>query len=258
MFEEHRTAILEHAQQVAPEECLGVVYDGRYIPLKNVAPDPEKNFLMSSEDMEEYCLDGKLEAVVHSHVGQVIEQEDGTELVLQYDGPSKADMTQQQEMGLPWVIAHFNPHTGVWSMFDFGDHCLDLPILERPFRHGVEDCYSLIRKWWWQNRGVKLDEFPRDDYWWVSPDGEQPAEDMYMEGFQSQGFERIFPNSPADLEEGDVFLQMLLTNERYNHGGVYVGNGLIAHHPPGTARLSHETPVGPVFRRVNVWLRRPS
>lgn len=250
MFEEHRNAILKHAASEAPNEAVGVISDGKYVPLKNVHEDPEAFFALSDKDTAKYILSGKCDALVHSHPGDVIEHEDGSSEVIVHNAPSRTDMQQQIKMGVPWVIAYEDPQSGTWRMFDWGKHTLDLPILERPFIHGVEDCYELIRKYEWQVNGVLLDSFPRDDFWWAR--GEE-TKDLYLENFESQGYQRVHPESPADLVPGDVFLYKLFST-RYNHGGVYPGNGLLWHHPP--SKLSCPVPLGPMFRRVDVWLRR--
>jgi cell wall-associated NlpC family hydrolase len=264
MFEQFRDEILRHAVEVAPEECLGVIYDGKYIRLENAHPEPEDYFQMSTADAKKYVGDAKLEAVVHSHppekrivVQEAVDpEEEDTETVELYArmGPSAADMRQQMAMGIPWVLAAFDPQTGQWKMFDWGDHTLDLPVLERPFVHGIEDCYTLIRKWYWQNQQIKLGDYPRDDFWW-EPDHEEdtPPDDLYMQNFAKEGFVRIHPEKPNDLEIGDVFL-FKLGSKQYNHGGVYTGKGLIIHHPPG--KYSLPSPLGPYFRRIDVWLRR--
>jgi cell wall-associated NlpC family hydrolase len=160
-------------------------------------------------------------------------------------------MKSQIASGVPWIIAGYDPRGGMWHFNCWGDHTLDLPILGRPFVHGIEDCYTLIRKWWWQNKEVKLSEYPRNDFWWTSMEDVQ--DDLYVKNFETEGFQQFWPSSPADLQPGDVFL-FKLASKQYNHGGVFDGNGLIQHHAPG--RLSEDTPVGPYFRRIDMWLRR--
>lgn len=236
MFEHLHREIVAHAREEAPKECVGVVYDGRYRPLENAHEDPEHFFRLSTAETALYAADPKTEAIVHSHPGGP-------------GWPTAADMRQQQAMRKPWLIAAENPASKQWEVFDFGDHRLDLPLLEQPFRHGAEDCYTTIRRWWWQKRDVLLSEFPRDDAWW------QADQDLYVDNFASQGFLRFTPRTPADLLPGDIFL-FKLRSPRYNHAGVYDENMLFVHHAPG--RLSERAPVGAWFKRADFWIRRAS
>src|SRR5690606_37373655 len=141
-----------------------------------------------------------------------------------------------------------------WEVFDFGEHILDEPLLKRPFLHGVRDCYELIRSWFWQNRLDKLLPMPRDEGWWGDPEnGIAPTADLYLEHFKACGAERIYPRSQADLKPGDVFL-FKLKSERYNHGGVFIGNGKAIHHAPN--RFSQEMIVTDAWFNRPIWLRK--
>lgn len=253
MFEAFKNEITAAAQATAPNELCGVIHRGKFVQLANVHPEPQDNFALSDDDTRRYVLTDGLEALVHSHPAALLA--DGK--LAGRLSPSQKDMRQQDAMRVPWVITAFNPHNGVWEYFDFGQHVLDLPILEREFRHGVEDCYTLIRKWWWQNKGVLLPEFPRDEGWWGNVlEGEAATANHYIEGFALAGFSQFHPHTPAELRPGDVFLFKLGTGSAgvYNHGGVFIGNGLVAHHPPN--KLSCTGSIGPRFKRIDFWLRR--
>lgn len=256
MFKEHHNAILEHAVEEAPKEALGVISGGQYIRLKNVHPDPNNHFRMSDADIVAYVLPKKIEALVHSHpsdwevlTSEELDQGKHPRPILR-KGPSQKDMQQQILMGIPWIIAFENARFGTWGIFDWGKHTLELPILGRDFIHGVEDCYELIRKYEWQTNTNFLDPYPRDDFWW---DTEGEEADIYMKNFEGWGYHRITPRNPSELEFGDVFIYRLMS-DTYNHGGVYGERGSVWHHPPN--KLSHATPLGPMFRRIDFWVRR--
>ena len=233
----------------------GVIHAGKFVQLQNAHAEPRNFFCFSDADTLRYMSDPLTEAIVHSHPAEVLE--DGKKL--HRLSPSAADMRQQLATAKPWVIAAQNLDTGAWEYFDWGKHTLDLPLLERDFRHGVEDCYVVIEKWWWQNKGVRLLPMPRDEEWWGNVQEGKPANaNLYLDHFAACGAERIYPRTPRDLVPGDVFLFRLGTGSGgvYNHGGVFVGNGLVAHHAP--TKLSATGPVGPWFNRIDFWLRRPS
>lgn len=240
LFESFKHPAIVHAEKAFPEEACGVVFHGKYVPCENVDEEPEKFFAFSKEDEFKYLIGGMAnltQALVHSHpVGPC--------------HPTKADMRMQIATGLPCILL---AHDGAkWVYIEWGDHMLDVPLLERPFVHGVLDCYSLIRAWYWQTLKVRLKDYARDDQWWAA------GQDMYAEFFADCGFREIDPGEACNqLQEGDVFLYKLAGPgggpKVESHGGVYIGNGLILHHLPG--RSSEEAQLGPWMRRVSRWVR---
>jgi proteasome lid subunit RPN8/RPN11 len=56
-----------HALEQAPKEACGVIVDGKYWRCRNIADNPERDFMMSPADYAMAALFGKIEAVVHSH-----------------------------------------------------------------------------------------------------------------------------------------------------------------------------------------------
>ena len=184
---------------------------------------------------------------MHSHPPSVVNEDEGTQYYAPRISPSKADMQAQINIGKPFIITAFEPNEGRWVTYSWGDHILEQPLLEREFLHGVNDCYSLIRKWYWQNLHVILRDYPRNDKWW------ETEQSMYDINFAREGFYKFHPSDPGELQLGDWFLFQL--NARVNnHAGIYIGDGLIAHHAP--KRLSETIPVGNYFRRITTWLRR--
>lgn len=257
MFEQFNTEIIAAAKKALPYEMCGVIFDGKFVALENAAPDKINNFAFSTADTKRFLLSNpRTQAVVHSHPPYCPPgtPTDPTPKALAQACPSMMDMRQQVALNMPFVIAALDPNTGVWEVFDWGDHTLDLPLYERPFRPGVEDCYTAIRKWWWQKQGVKLPEFPRNDRWWEVPAGAAaPPFNMYVDGFEAAGFSRFQPSSMADLRPGDVGFYKLNATV-FNHAMIYAGDGLIYHHAPG--RFAREEPLGPWFNRIKMWVRR--
>jgi proteasome lid subunit RPN8/RPN11 len=58
---------VRHAEQEHPKEAAGLVVNGGYFPCRNIAPDPENNFVINPVDYARAMLIGTVEAVVHSH-----------------------------------------------------------------------------------------------------------------------------------------------------------------------------------------------
>jgi proteasome lid subunit RPN8/RPN11 len=195
-----------HAISVWPNECCGIIVDGEYIAQQNKSPKPSESFLISNDVWEQY---GEVQAVVHSHCAPKF----GIE-------PTETDMTIQRETAMPWAIM-LTRHDWASKPLWFGDYRLDQPLVGREFMHGVLDCYSLIRAWYWQKKGVKLMDFPRNNNWWQG--GEV---DLYRDNFEKCGFTSV---DPEDLTEGDIVL-FCLRGDKTHHAGIYLESGLILHH----------------------------
>ena len=86
--------IFKHAEQEAPRECCGLVIEEndneKYIPLENISTEKDE-FRMDAKTFVQYLLKSKIKYVVHSHYGQDCQ-------------PSKADIRQCREVGIPYLI----------------------------------------------------------------------------------------------------------------------------------------------------------
>jgi proteasome lid subunit RPN8/RPN11 len=246
-FEKFRKQLIDHAEDVFPEECCAVIVDDKYVKLKNVADDPLQFFELSEDDELEYFVDEKkAEAFLHSHP----------------DGPlypTYPDMVCQIATGVPFVMVGHDPLVG-WDYWEFGDHMLDTPLIEREFRHGATDCFAAMRAWWWQKMGLYTSDCPRRDEWW-EPNEDGEYDNLYADNLAEWGFVQL---TAAELEQGlqvgDAFLYklhrgnvMMGAKSLETHGGIYVGDGKIYHHLPG--RLSSEEQGEGWARKASRWVR---
>lgn len=226
-------AIKAHAVREYPREACGVVIGGKYVECENVSATPHSMFEIDEAFIaENYDV---IEGVAHSHP-QVM------------PFPSKTDMEQQELSGKPWAIAsvtcdgHNDP--SCMDLFWFGDSLPIIPLLNRPFRPGVQDCYALVRDWY-RLRGTVLGICPRDDGWWQDDKHTgKKRQDIFDEYFPNSGWRRI---SHFDgIKEGDAFVVPYYT-EALCHCGVFVGEDEVLHHMSGklSERVPHWT-----------WLRR--
>ena len=234
--------ILAHARRLAamspPEEMAGIVADGRFHSLANRAEDRCHHFRLDPDQQQRFP---RTDAIVHSHPG-------GPAF------PSLEDMRQQQATALPWIIAVVPTATRPDVMEDVFIWGEDPPVLDwnAGYRHGVSDCYGLIRGWYAAHRGVTLPEFPRHWEWWLD------GHDLYAEGLAKAGFERLpLGETPAP---GDVFLAAIRSRV-INHAGIWKGDGLIAHHLAGRqpwdpCRIPVEEPAERWRKFIQAWARR--
>lgn len=247
-----------HARAQFPKESCGVIAGGKYHALENVAKDPSEHQKDNESCDCQLCsfridpsvyasfaagLSGEFQFVVHSHPNGPFY-------------PSRADMESQKQTAVPWAIIALDAERAgdpvIW-----GDSLPIEPVIGRQFMHGVHDCYSLIRDCYrlgkhelvkqdildWPFEPTTLMDMPREDAWW---DGDA---DLYMENFLKAGFMEI---DAQDATPGDVFLAKI-RSDKYNHGGLLIGNDLILHHLP--SRLSRREPAGLWGRQAGVWLR---
>lgn len=192
-----------------PNEACAFIINGKLVPVKNISPKPHEEFQLSTEDSLLYI---KAQGFIHSHP----------------DGPyhpSAADMTSQKSCGIPFGIITCGVDSTSSSIW-ITDDTLSLILENRPFVHGISDCYSLIRAYYWQSRHIKLQDFPRDMDWW-EPNASQPAQNLYLDNFEKAGFIEI--NSMDEMQEGDVIL-MTINTVIPSHAAIYIGEGLILHH----------------------------
>lgn len=222
----------EHARSAFPKESCGLIVKDRYIPCSNSSDEPPDRFKISMEEFVRVSKEhGPVLAVVHSHVNGP-------------DYPSKLDMESQMAMNVPWGIIVVKPGY-VAEPFWFGDGVPVPPLLERPFRWGVTDCYALVRDWYRLSFDMHLPNFPREDEWWLN--GGNMFEDCYEEaGFVRLDGKRL-PEKPGDVVVGKIYSKVP------NHCGVYEGDGLMLHHLGN--RLSERVPVEPWAKFIHVVFR---
>lgn len=234
-------AMQAHAESAWPEEACGVVVGGRYEERTNLAVDRERSWKMDPD-----ALRGSgIRAVVHSHPG-------GSRHF-----PSKADMRCQIDTALPHGIVpvtregESRPRAG--EPFFWGPGESPEAYLGRPYRHGVTDCYTLVRDWYARERGLALPALAYDWRWFA----DEPELDLYASWRERLGWRRV---EPATAEPGDLVLLALMGSRVANHAGILLGGGLLLHHPSARPYdptcLSRRTPVGRLVKYV-VEVARP-
>lgn len=208
--------IRSHAIAAWPFECCGVVIDGEFHAKKNIYQEPMKGFLIDQNEWSD-----SIEAIIHSHP-------EADEAI-----PSAADIQYQKVCDRPFGII---PTRMGWAgeLRWHGDYELELPLIGRQFVHGITDCYSLLRSYFWQKHKIYLNDYPRDNNWWLTA-----APNLYLENFAKEGFIEV----RDDLQEDDVLLIKLLPGTRGpHHLGIVQHNSLLLHHWGG--ELSRQVPLG--------------
>jgi cell wall-associated NlpC family hydrolase len=199
-----------HALDVWPNEAAGIIENGEYVRLDNVAENPETEVALSDADMLRVT---GADLFFHSHPESLA-------------CPSTQDMTYQQQLEIPFVIMA----TQTMDTFCFGDQCPRSPLLNRGFRHGVHDCYTLIRDWYMTEHGIELWNKPRDWDWWSR------NENLYVENFADAGFREI--NASEKPLPGDLYL-FNFNHPVPMHGSIVIDKDLLLHHPSSFRAVDH-------------------
>lgn len=206
-------AFRAHAAVEAPREACGLVLRAKgaecFWPGRNLAVDDD-HFVLSPDDLAEAEDFGQVMAVCHSHPDAP-------------STPSGADLAACAASRRPWYILGSD-----------GLQRIDpkpVPLESRVFDYGHRDCWSLVRDWFLEHRGVRLLDFARTEKFWER--GESP----YTENAVAWGFREIQRN---EIEEGDVLL-MRVKSRVPNHAAIYLGGERILHHMWG--QLSREEPL---------------
>lgn len=213
-----KARLITAAQSAAPAEICGLILTGetppQLVPLPNQASDPTCQFELAAADFAPYA-DRVDVALYHSHPNGP-------------PYPSEADLALAQHLARPCFIIALSPEAAPEIIRYGPPQPLDLP--HRIFRHGVTDCYGLIRDYYHETYEITLPDQPRRWGWWDTGD------DFYRDQFAAFGFEQLAPETAP--QTGDIFVAQMRSPVP-NHGGIYVGGGLILHHPAGQAPLDH-------------------
>jgi proteasome lid subunit RPN8/RPN11 len=225
-----REHALQHATAELPREACGLllVVRGRHVyePCDNIATNPAEHFVIAPAQWAAAEDRGEIVGVVHSHP-------------FMGPDPSSADVAGCEASGLPWHNG--GVPSGAWRTIE--PTGAPVPLIGREFRWGVQDCYTLIRDWYREERGVDLPDFARraDDF--------QAGRDLYRDGFPRAGFAEV----AGPPEPGDVLL-FRLSSPVPDHGAVYLGADRMLHHMAG--RLSTREDWGGWWRDRTVGVLR--
>lgn len=219
--------IREHAAQVAPNECCGLVIicNGRqrYTPCANTSGDPSNSFRIAPDEFAAAEDLGEVYAVVHSHVNVSPE-------------PSQHDRVECETSGYPWIIV--NHPTGQFTTLEPTGY--RAPLIGRQFSQGGLDCYQLAKDYYAEVCKLEIPHFDRGYDWWLN------GGNLIAENFRQAGFHPIELN---ELRQHDGLI-MQIESKVPNHVAVYIGNNLIMHHVIN--RLSSREPYGGYWRHVTV------
>lgn len=105
----------------------------------------------------------------------------------------------------------------------------NLGLLNRPFIHGIFDCYTLIKDYYRKNFNLFLPtNIQRTWEWWLN------GENLYVDNAKNYDFVEVTEIKPHDL------IIMKLGSQMPNHGAIYTGKNKILHHVSGRFSTEEE------------------
>lgn len=205
--------IMKHAEDGYPLEICGVVVitpvgEEKYIRCLNIAKDKSEEFHMCPDSYADAEELGDIVGIVHSHP-------DGTTRPSPYD---YAVMSRNYEVQLivdpesspvPWHIVS-------WPEGDYRQIIPEVTtsLLDRPFVHGVWDCWASCEAYYKKYHGIEFPKYTREDKWWEVQD----TTSFYEEYYESAGFYQV-----QDLKKGDMIVMQIGRSYHPNHAGIYLG-----------------------------------
>lgn len=243
--------VREDAEGAFPEESVGALFYGHvrgpdegppaeYIPLRNVAPDPRRGFRIEDELLRAYRArrPHRRVAIVHSHPAPWPAC------------PSELDMRSQIASALPWGIVPVGEDGVAGDPFFWGADVPRPPLVGRPYRHGVTDCFSVVRDFF-RLGGVHLHDVPRGPDWYKRRN--------LLDLCKSEFGAMELPLAAASV--GDVLLMQIAT-PHVSQLAVIVEPGVILIHPGAERpydpqRLSKREPIGRWQPYVRHLVRHP-
>ncbi len=242
MFKKLSEDIKKYLISKYPQEGCGLIIGSNnsevesFLPCQNVADNPTESFQIQRKIRKEY--EDKIKGVVHSHPNGLL-------------CPSAADMSCQLDWMVPWGIAR-TIKDDCSELFWFGDQSDKEKLIGRGFRHGVTDCYGLIRDWYALEKNIRLKDFPRNWRWW-----KDAGVNLYESCFGKAGFSKLKTSDTP--QSGDIAL-LKIRSKVINHALLLVDQDIIIHHAGGAReyepdKLSTREPVGKWQQYIEYWIR---
>lgn len=210
LTEDVKDKFKEHALRDFPREACGLVSivhgKQKYHECKNIS-ESDSDFILDPRDyirIDDFVSShsGDIVAVIHSHPSTSAR-------------PSMADKVGCEQSGHAWII--YSVKFNDWNTFIPQGY--KAPLIGRHFKHGIFDCYSAMRDWYFEKLSIRLPDFDRQDRWW------DKGENLLVDNFPIAGFSKV---DDGTIELGDVLL-INIASHVVNHCAVYIGNDQVFH-----------------------------
>lgn len=195
--------VMAHAVIEAPREACGIIADGQFFPMPNLALELD-SFVIDRAAYLELARSRRIEAIAHSHV---------------FSPPvaSDADRSSCEATGVPWLIVSYPD--AQWTVIEPSGFVA--PLVGRQWAWGVHDCYGLVRDAVRAYCGIQIPDFPRVFEFWKQ--GLNPI----VEQFHLTGFVEM-PQGTVP-RQCDVLGFAVHSGDIVNHLGVFLEPDQLLH-----------------------------
>jgi len=197
---------LEHTDT---EVCGFIMDNGSVMSCQNIHTEPHDQFQIDTAHFIQY--EQHISSIYHSHI-------------IDNDNFSPTDVALYYSHELPLVL-----YSTTRNIFRVADPSGEQPLEDRPFCYGINDCYSLVRDYYWQKLGIKLGNYPRGETaQGIVPDWNKREWDWIDKQFEQEGFISI--TDAGDLQTHDVIAMSLGAHTLgIDHLAIYTGDDRIIH-----------------------------
>jgi proteasome lid subunit RPN8/RPN11 len=186
------------------EACGLLLSDGEVYPCENKSESPQTEFVIESSAYAKLERERGVACIWHSHT----------------NGNSKftaadVDLINRSQK----ILVLYDVYT---NEFYEADPSGKTPLIGRQFLYGIYDCYSLIRDYYQQERGIEIPNYPRSS--------DNPVWDKAEWDWIDSEYERVGFRSVKQLEVGDVLAMSIGRNAKgINHLAIYLGEDKFMH-----------------------------
>lgn len=204
-----RKLIKIHALEDVTKECCGIIIapakgNMEIYPCKNISLTKEKRFEISPLEYLKAVERGKVVGFYHSHISE-------------NDKISLVDKHYSEGFKLPIVLYSIKKDS-----FDFYHPKGSLlPYMGESFEIGVNDCFTLARKYFKNELNIEIQDYSRDEHWYEKNPG------LILENFEKEGFVQV----KGQPQIHDVIFFRMKDGDKPSHIAIYVDGGRILHHP---------------------------
>lgn len=232
-----KAAIITLAHASPATEVCGLLYqdeNGVHIhPCSNITQDeegPSRAFEIADTEYTSLSQRARVCGIYHSH---------STGGAAAF---SKSDIELANVMELPIYL--YVVDTGVW--LSYVPPTYEVPLIGAVWSWGESDCYSLIRSYYHQTKGIYLGDYDRDETF------ENADHSVILQHVAAEGFTVLESNNAPAPD--DVLVFTTGGGAYPHHLGVYLGGQMFVHHP--IRALSRRDPLdGRWLKRLHQVLR---
>jgi len=213
--------IKSHALENHPNECCGLIVEKNtkheVFKCRNISTSPLTSFSLDPLDYLKCSSRGKIKSVYHSH----LEEEEFSE----------ADKTNSSYHNVNYIMFNIKNN----SFREFNPKKQRTLYLNKPFKVGVNDCFTLVRDYLRENTKTQLpSEVCKAYFFGARKENLQKAIDLIDEvalSYVKKDFLKISVSHINELKKSDILVIGLRENNTPLHLAVYLGDNMVIHHP---------------------------